>query len=84
MKWISLYILLFATSVIATEDLMSWDFEVIQIDGTVHKGRVYLNRVGDLVGTLYDEDNAEFVQAYGWPTDEMEEMIGFNIQYIEL
>ncbi len=84
MKWISILILLFTTSALANGDLLSWDFEVIQVDGTVHKGTVYLNRVGDLVGTLYDKDNAEFVQAYGWPSDQTKEVIGININLIEL
>ncbi len=84
MKWISILILLFATSVVANEELMSWDLEIMYSDGTYARGLVYLNKQGELVGTLLDEDNEAFVQAYGTPTNNMEEWLGINTNRIEL
>jgi len=68
----------------ANDTLMSWDLEVIQIDGTIHKGTVHLNESGDLVGTLYDKETEEFVQAYGWPSDQTKEMVGVSTKLIQL
>lgn len=75
MKWISLLVMLLATTAIGNEHLMSWDFEVIQIDGTIHSGILYLNKDGDLIGTLVDDENDQFIQAYGWVINEEDEEI---------
>lgn len=81
MKWISLLVMLFTTTAIGNEQLMLWDFEVIQIDGTIHSGILYLNKEGDLIGTLVDDENDQFVQAYGWIINgEDEEMTSLQLE----
>lgn len=84
MKWISIITLIFATSAVANEELLSWDLEIIYPDGTYSVGIVYLNKQGELVGTLLDEDNEEFVQAYGTPANDLEEWLRVNTNHLEL
>ncbi len=81
MKWISLLVLFFTTSVIAESILIEWELEILMQDGTYAYGMVYLNQDGDLIGTLRtgEEGDGDYVQVYGNPSDETLSLYGGNI-----